>query len=170
MLHCLFWVKFLAAFSRVEDVVEAYFMLRNYLVLRNIPFRKRKMWSDIDVLAFNDKELYIAECKRGAVRDPNTVINHLIAAENFLRSTSPYREIIEKLGLKIKKMYVAEYIRKERAEIEKAGIEVRNVKEVIKDVIDMVQTSLTKEKIEGMYPSPLIRYIVLLCKTKHIRT
>jgi len=66
-------------------------------------------------------------------------------------------------------MYVAEYIRKEREEIEKAGIGARNVREVVKDVIDIVQTSLTKEKIEGMYPSPLIRYIVLLCKTKHIK-
>jgi len=72
----------------------------------------------------------------------------LNTTENFLRNTSLYREIIEKLGLKIKKMYVAEYIRKER----------------------IVQASLTKEKIEGMYPSPLIRYVGLLCKTKHIRT
>ena len=165
----LFWVFFLSMVSRVEDFVEAYFILKNYLVLRNVPFRPRKRWKDVDVLALNDKKLYIVECKRGAVASPSKIIEHLFSAEKFLRTTSPYREIIEKLGLVIKKMYVAEYIRKEKEAIKNAGIEVKNVSEIVREIVKIVGENVSKKKIEGAYPNPLIRYTVLLYKTKHLR-
>ena len=47
-------------FSRVEDIVVSYFALKNYVVLRNVPFRKDNRWSDIDVIAFNSDEMIIA--------------------------------------------------------------------------------------------------------------
>ena len=78
------------------------------------------------------------------------VIGHLNSALGFVRNSSPYRELIEKLGLRLVKMYVAEYIRSERDALEKAGIMVQNVGDVIKEIVCIVRGSL-KKGIEEIY-------------------
>ncbi len=155
------------SFSRLEHIVAGYFMLKNYAVFINVPFRTRKgVWSDIDMVAFNNSELYIVECKRGSLskKDLTNEVKRLVdrfnQAEEYLRSTSPYKELIDKLGLGIKKLYVAEYIRDEKLLIEKHNIIVRYARNILCETI----TLINKMKKEGAYSNQFIRFMVLLSK------
>jgi len=162
------------SFSRVEPIVEGYFIIKNYVVQRNVPFLKsNRKWSDIDIIAFNDRELYLVECKRGSLDGHDKamkLIEHFKEAEEYIRRTSPYKELIDRLGLNIKKLYVAEYIRKEKDELENNSIEVRNVGDVIKEISNIIKELVINKKIEGAFGNPFLRYMVLLCKTKLLST
>ena len=155
------------SFSRLEPIVAGYFTLKDYAVFRNIPLKTEKgRWTDIDIVAFNDKELYIIECKMGSLskqkleEEVKKLVDHYILAEKYLRNTCPYNELINKLGLKIRKLYVAEYIRDEKELIKEHGIEIREAKEILCEIISIVK----KLKSEGAYPNPFIRYMILLSK------
>ena len=154
------------SFSRLEPIVASYFKLKGYAVFRNIPFKYRGRWKDIDVVAFNNIELYIVECKRGSLSARNLgqevekLIDHYKLAEEFLRSTSPYKELIDNLNLEIKKLYIAEYIRGEKPLIEEHNIEVRHAKDILCEIISIIKNLSG----EGAYPDPFIRYMVLLAK------
>ncbi len=161
------------SFSRLEPIVAGYFTLKNYAVFTDVPFRKANgRWSDIDVLAFNARELYIVECKRGALNREQVekLVDHFKQAEEYLKKASPYKEFIEKFQLKIRKLYVAEYIRREKKTIEKHDIETKHAREILCEAISLVDDLLNKEKLEGVHPNQFIRYLVLLSKEKLLNT
>ena len=66
--------------------------------------------------------------------------------------------------MKIRKLYVAEYVRKTEEELEKNDIEVKKARDILCEIIREIKKQISEKKIEGAYPNQFLRYIVLLSK------
>lgn len=154
-----------------EDIAEGMFLLKGYITLRNVMIRAEKYgWTDIDVLAFNEKEIYIVQCKRGSLNKEQAlkVVRWFKNAERRLRNEKPYSYLIEKMNLKIKKLYIAKYIRNEKNLLLENNIEVKKADEILKEVIKLIKQRL-KEEFEGAEPNYTLRLLTLLIQEEFIR-
>ncbi|RLF03402.1 MAG: hypothetical protein DRK00_08835 [Thermoprotei archaeon] len=124
----------------VEEIAEAYFQLKGYMVLRNYPIPasgKRRIWTDIDVLAFNNEKLFIVQCKRGSLNQERRekLVEWFHNAEKHIREIEPFRSFVEKLGLEVIRLYVAWYVtRRDEEWLSEKGIRVVRAENMVREM------------------------------------
>jgi len=145
--------------SYVEEIASEYYRLKGYFIQRDYTYRKQTKnvgkptgWKDIDIIAINDKEVLVIECK-SQVREKNKarhIINSMLSACKEV-SKMP---IVKKRGLGIKKILVVDKsgyyysVKKHLQTIEGAGFKIIDLIDLAKDIIKILneRTTLGKEE------------------------
>lgn len=133
--------------SYTEELVSEYFKhlmegdRARYVVSEKVKYRGPKGigWSDIDVLAIGDKEVYIVETKQYAFRASKKesikqISDSLDAAESFVRKQYYAKD------KRIKKFFVAtETARPLEEELRRRGIESYRLDEIVKELLKILR-------------------------------
>lgn len=150
--------------SWIENVAAEYFRKLGFLVLENIsyfakaPHKTQPVWQEIDVIAVSENETHIVSCKRGmSPIDYRKLPEYFSMHVNYLR-TSKFswalnRPIIEKA-------LVIEHPRPKHVKpLEKMGINVISLRDVLYNYVKLLKDELEKEGKEGKEPDFVTRTI-----------
>lgn len=141
-----------------------------YVVVRNVPFLGLKRGKqpgniDIDVLAIGRTEAFLVSCKRGSL-DTRREKEELVTfqrAEDFLRKSSKYRDLLKKV--KIRRVYVAEYLTKRNEQFFRSNnVDPRRLDDVFMGVVNNIRNQMGPRELEGMETSVLARAIKFMIK------
>lgn len=148
--------------SWIEGIVARYYQKQGFFVITNYPFfiprektgKKVGGWSDIDVLAYNGEELHILQCKpflgrREAKKEAGDVLKWFDYALEHLSKDNKFKHIIQ--NTKIIKRVVLQSPQPKKAIkiLEDDSIEVIILKDIIKELINIIKNEIEKYKREG---------------------
>lgn len=161
------------AISFVEDIVQEYYRLKDYIVLRGVKYRAGKNWSDVDIVAIKGDELRIVECKggfatqRGAKKDASKFMLNFKNSLKFLQRKYP--ELKDK---KEKFVFIADNEVKELNKIlVQEGVEVIMLSELMLDFLNLLNERYGKNKgnLVGKEDNPLTRTLIFLIRSEFIK-
>ena len=158
------------AISYVEDIASEYYRLKGYLVSRSIKYqvpraeagKKASGWKDIDILALNEREALVIECKSfTGVKKAEDMAKELLT--NFRYAEKYY---VEKHPLfknkDIRKILVVDFAVKKVDDIlKKNDIEVYHLDALMKDFLTFLKTKLKDAKV-GKEDHPMTRTLIFL--------
>jgi len=149
--------------SWIEEIVARYYQKQGFFVITNYPFfipREKSGknvggWSDIDILAYNREELHVVQCKpflgkRKANEEARRILKWFNYALNHLRKDNKFNYIIDENAKIVKRVILQSPQPKKAIKIlEEKDIEVIVLKDVIKELIDIIKDEIEKYRKEG---------------------
>jgi len=132
--------------SYVEEITNAWFKTKGFLVTKNVWFQKsgpKRSWTDIDVLAFKPGELVICSCKaflgnKKAERAAADLKKWFDEAEDFI--TRDFRHQHLKEGARLIKLIVVDTPGSKKIfnEVKLYGIEIIQLRSCYKEIISNI--------------------------------
>jgi len=148
------------AISYVEDIVSEFYEEQGYFVGRDVQYqvpkeesgKKVSGWKDIDVLAINENDVLIIECKAftgnmTADKMAKKLSSDYASAEKSVKEK--YKSLIE--NKQIKKIFVVDYTPAEelKIELDKKGVKVYLLNELMKDFLKLLHKKYPNGKTGG---------------------
>lgn len=158
------------AISYVEDIASEYYRLKGYLVSKDVHYQVPKAvsgktaegWKDIDVLALNEKEVLLVECKgfTGTMKADEMykkLLNDFKSAEEYYVKKSALLS-----DKKIKKILVVDYSTPKLDNmLVKGNIEIFHLNDLMKDFLRILKTRITTLRM-GKEEHPMTRTLLFL--------
>ncbi|MCD6491832.1 MAG: hypothetical protein J7K59_06060 [Candidatus Korarchaeota archaeon] len=156
--------------SWIEEIVTRYYQINNFLVLRDYAFylprektgKKVGGWSDIDILAYNVKELHIVQCRaflgrQKSEKEVEDIVKWFELAEEAVRENLPNLCY----GLQIQKILILSTLQPKKAIkiVEEKGIKVKDLHTVIKETLKILKKEIKEYREKGRvgyYSDPLL--------------
>jgi len=148
--------------SWIEEIVARYYQKLGFFVIMDYKFfiprevsgKKVGGWSDIDVLAYNGEELHVVQCKpflgrSKAEREVKNILSWFEIAVNHVEGDPKIGELVK--HNKIVKRVVIQFPQPKKAieMLRSQGIEVIPLKEVIKELINLIKKEVEEYRREG---------------------
>lgn len=160
------------AISYVEDIASEYYRIKGYLISRDVHYQvpkeisKKRVsgWKDIDILALNEKEALIIECKgfTGTTKASEMykkLLDGFRSAEEYYVKNMPLFK-----DKKIRKVLVVDYSTKKLDDmLSKANIEIYRLENLMKDFLKILKPRLDKCRM-GKEEHPMTRTLLFLVK------
>jgi len=148
--------------SWIEEIVARYYQKLGFFVIVNYSFfvpreesgKKVGGWSDIDVLAYNGRELHVVQCKsflgmKKAKDAAKNVLRWFEVALKHLEKDPKLRELAKQSKV-VKRVVLQTPQPKSAVEMLKSsGIEVVVLSDMIKELIEVVKKELEEYKTHG---------------------
>ncbi len=167
----------------VEELALRYFMKKGYLVTQNIWFqipkeesgKKVAGWSDIDLLAINEREVLVVQCKSflgtGAAEKVYRNVSEWFGyAENFIRNDDRYSRWLN--GKSLEKILVVDWgVRKTEEMLREEGITIIKYDTMLRELLSILKREMDGRGAGriGKEEDPIMRLLVSMIQKGMIR-
>ncbi|MHA1713433.1 MAG: hypothetical protein ACTSW4_05280 [Candidatus Ranarchaeia archaeon] len=163
--------------SYVEDIVSEFYRLQGYLITRDRAYKpdtprqgkKQTGWKDIDVLAYNEDEVLIIECKSfTGDRSSDKMVDSLL--KSFEDAQQEVKTIPLLQEKPIRRLLVVDYpILKTNDRLKEQGVEIHLLKDIMTDFIRKLEGRIKDNRL-GREHHPTTRLILFLLQNGFIKT
>lgn len=156
--------------SYVEDITSEFYRLKGYFISKDIPYqipkkvsgKKVSGWKDIDVLAINDKEVLIIECKAFLGYEKSDKVTQDLLQRFKYAEKAVKNNIQLAKNKRIRKILVVDSsIKKVENELKKKGITVHSLEDIMKEFLDILRKRLKTGRV-GKEQHPITRTLIFL--------
>jgi len=159
----------------VEELALRYFEKKGYLISSNIRFQLKKEWtgkkvagwSDIDMVALNNHEFIIIQCKSFiGIKESSKIAEEITKwfryAERFLREDTFWKQWLE--GREIKRYLIVDVsVKKAEQILQKNGIKTLYYSDLLSELLNLLKSGKARK---GKEDDAIIRLLCALIDKK----